>query len=221
MSVFPGVNTALLINPNCHVIILTVKNKLVLPIIILVIFIFYTVIYTIQLNDIAGALLELIPGILGISVLLARGFTTQELYLRGALLSLKGLLLLLVFFLVLIPILITGKWVGFDPIHMLVLAPLGGITQELFFRASLLPLLIRILKSRPFTAIILHSTLFSIWHMPLVFSEAPLAGAIGVVVVTFIGGLIWGGQVHRDGTIYWAMGQHILYLMLMSLFTWG
>ena len=122
---------------------------------------------------------------------------------------------------VLVPILLTGDWVGFDPMQMLFLAPFSGITQELFFRNSLVPFCIRILEGRRLTALIIHALLFSVWHMPLVFSEAPLAGAVGVTVVTFIGGLIWGGQVQLDRTVYWAMGQHILYLMLMSMFTWG
>ena len=200
---------------------LVVKNKFTLPVTIVAIYIFYTVIYTIQLNETAGAFLEVIPGVLGVSVLLAGGFTARELYLHRAPISLKGALLLSAFFLVLLPILLTGDWVGFDPMQMLFLAPLGGITQELFFRNSLLPFCMRILKGRRFTALIIHALLFSIWHMPLVLSEAPLAGAVGVTVVTFIGGLIWGGQVQLDRTVYWAMGQHILYLMLMSLFTWG
>ncbi|UCC16614.1 MAG: CPBP family intramembrane metalloprotease, partial [Dehalococcoidales bacterium] len=169
----------------------------------------------------ANTFLEFIPGIIGITVLLFNGYTPRELFLIKARLSLKGALLLCVFFVVLIPILVTGKWIGFDPLDMFLVAILGGISQELYFRNTLLPYCFRILKRRRFLALVIHAILFSLWHLPLILIEAPLAGVIGVMIVTFIGGLVWGGQVQRDGTVYWAMGQHILYLMLMSMFTWG
>ncbi|OFY57252.1 MAG: hypothetical protein A2Y87_10605 [Bacteroidetes bacterium RBG_13_46_8] len=173
------------------------------------------------MNEIAGKFLEFIPGIIGITVLFFSGYTPRELFLTKAPLSLKGALLLFIFFIILIPILVTGEWVGFDPIDMFLIATLGGITQELFFRNTLLPYCMRILKGRHFTALVIHAIIFSLWHLPLVLIEAPVTGVIGVTIVTFIGGLIWGGQVQRDGTVYWAMGQHILYLMFIAMFTWG
>ena len=197
------------------------RNIYVTGFIILLTYIFYTVIYTIQLNEITGTFLEFIPGIIGITVLLFSGYTPRDLFLYKARLSLKGALLLCIFFLVLIPILLTGEWVGFDPIDMFLIATLGGITQELFFRNALLPYCMRVLKGRRFIALVIHAILFSLWHLPLILIEAPVAGVIGVTIVTFIGGLVWGGQVQRDRTVYWAMGQHIIYLMLMSMFTWG
>ena len=197
------------------------RNIYVTGFIIFLTYIFYTIIYTIPLKEIIGTFLELIPGIIGIIVLLLGGFTPRELFLYKARLSLKGALLLFIFFLVLIPILVTGEWVGFDPIDMFLIATLGGITQELFFRNTLLPYCMRVLKGRRFIALVIHAILFSLWHLPLILIEAPVAGVIGVTIVTFIGGLVWGGQVQRDRTVYWAMGQHIIYLMLMSMFTWG
>ena len=197
------------------------RNIYLTGFILLLTYIFYTVIYTIQLNEITGTFLELTPGIIGITVLLFCGYTPRELFLCKARLSLKGALLLLIFFIVLIPILVTGEWVGFDPIDMFLIATLGGITQELFFRNALLPYCMRVLKGKRFIALVIHAILFSLWHLPLILIEAPVAGVIGVTIVTFIGGLVWGGQVQRDETVYWAMGQHIIYLMLMSMFTWG
>jgi len=200
---------------------LAVKNKWVLLLITLFLYALYTIVYTISINAILGTFLEIIPGLLGIIILLKSGFTAQELYLYRAKISLKGFLLLTIFLIALVPILLTGEWIGFDPVQMLLIAPIGGITQELFFRACLLPFLIHLFEGRSFIALIVHACLFSIWHIPLVFSQAPLTGAIGVTFVTLIGGMIWGGQVQLDKTIYWAMGQHIIYLMLMSMFTWG
>lgn len=197
------------------------RNNWITGFILLATYAFYTLIYTIQLNEIAGTFLEFIPGVLGISFLLFNRYTLRQLFLTKARLSFKGALLLCVFFLVLIPILVTGEWVGFDLIDMFLIAVLGGISQELFFRNTLLPYCIRVLKGRRILALVIHAILFSLWHLPLILIEAPLAGVIGVMIVTFIGGLMWGGQVQRDGTVYWAMGQHILYLMLMSMFTWG
>jgi hypothetical protein len=56
--------------------------------------------------------------------------------------------------------------------------------------------------------------------MPVAFTTAPIAGAVAVILVTFIGGMIWGWQVQRDRTVAWAMGQNVLYLITMSLFVW-
>jgi len=197
------------------------RNNYITGFILLVAYAFYTVIYTIQVNEIVGTFLEFIPGIIGITILLFNGYTPRELFLTKARLSLKGALLLCVFFVVLIPILVTGEWIGFNPLDMFLIAILGGISQEFYFRNTLLPYCMRVLKGRRFLALIIHAILFSLWHLPLVLIEAPIAGVIGVMIVTFIGGLVWGGQAQRDGTVYWAMGQHILYLMLMSMFTWG
>jgi hypothetical protein len=39
-------------------------------------------------------------------------------------------------------------------------------------------------------------------------------------VVTFLGGLAWGWQVHRDRIVAWTMVSHEALLMAMSFFTW-
>ena len=43
-------------------------------------------------------------------------------------------------------------------------------------------------------------------------------GAIALTVVTFLAGLGWGWQVRRDRTVVWAMGEHVIFLAIMSLF---
>jgi hypothetical protein len=47
---------------------------------------------------------------------------------------------------------------------------------------------------------------------------APAPATFAVAVVTFLAGLGWGWQVQHDRTIVWTVAQHILFLMLMSLF---
>jgi membrane protease YdiL (CAAX protease family) len=197
-------------------------NKKSIPIIsILLLWIAYSVVYTIHLNDALAAFLELLPGVLGIVILLVSGFNNRDLYLQKVPISRRGALFLSAFTLVLVPILLTGDWNGWHWLPFLVYAPASGIAQELFFRAALLPLLIKISKGKKLSAVVIQAVLFTLWHIPLAFAQAPIVGAIAVVVLTFIGGIIWGWQVHHDKTVYWAMAQHIVYLMIMSLFSWG
>ena len=47
---------------------------------------------------------------------------------------------------------------------------------------------------------------------------APLPAAIAVALVTALAGLGWGWQVQHDRTVVWALTQHIVFLMVMSLF---
>jgi membrane protease YdiL (CAAX protease family) len=188
---------------------------------VLVLFAAYITVYTLPLNDALSAILELIPGLLGIIILIrVFQFSLEECYLHWKPISRQGLVLLLGFFVILIPILVTGRWTGWNWTAGIIYAPASGIAQELFFRVTLLPVIIRLFKSHRLLAVIVHSVLFSIWHAPLAFTTAPLGGAIAVVIVTFIGGMLWGWQVQRDRTAYWATFQHIIYLMLVSLFIW-
>jgi membrane protease YdiL (CAAX protease family) len=187
----------------------------------LVLWAVYTLVYTLPLGDALSAGLELIPGILGLTILtMGMRFTPDECYLQMRPLSKKGLALLMGFFIALIPILLSGRWVGWNWTSGLIYAPASGVAQELFFRASLLPVTIKMFKHSRLLAVFVQSALFAVWHVPLAVATAPLGGAIAVVIVTFIGGMLWGWQVQRDRTMYWAMCQHIIYLVLMSLFVW-
>ena len=42
-----------------------------------------------------------------------------------------------------------------------------------------------------------------------------------IAMVLFAAGCGWGWQVQKDKTVVWAIGQHSLFLMLMSMFEWG
>ena len=199
---------------------LSKNNPVYIFIIILLLWAGYTTIFTFHPNDTISAIIEFIPGVIGIALLLTAGFTTEQCYLRLAPISKRGLLLLIVFTLALIPILMTGKWIGWSWLPGLIYAPASGISQELFFRSSLLPTVIYVFKEKRLVAVFIHAVLFTLWHVPLAIIQAPLPGAIAVTIVTFIGGVVWGWQVQRDKTVYWAMVQHVLYLMIMSLFIW-
>ncbi len=196
----------------------TLKPRLVVGTIVL--WLAYVVVYTWHPGDALAAVLEFLPGILGVGLFIAAGFRPEDCYLRLAPISRTGLAMLAAFFLFLIPILLTGQWSGWNWASALVYAPASGIAQELFFRATLLPLFMNAFRERTLLAVSLHSVLFALWHGPLAFRTAPLPGAIAVVVVTFLGGVIWGWQAQHDRTVAWTMTHHTLYLMVMSLFVW-
>ncbi|MDL1943602.1 CPBP family intramembrane metalloprotease [Chloroflexi bacterium CFX2] len=188
--------------------------------IILLLWLVYTILYTLHPSDAPAVFLEFVPGVLAVAALLAAGISRQECYLRIAPISRTGLKLLAVSFLFVPIILLTGHWRGWNGPSVLVYALASGISQELFFRAALLPLLLAKFKSKPFLAISIHSLFFALWHAPKAYMTAPLGGLIGVVAVTFINGLLWARQVERDRTVVWLMGYHSILLFINSFFTW-
>jgi len=187
---------------------------------VVLLWIAFTAIQAINLDDPAGTILFFAPGLLGIMILIRAGWRREECYLRLAPLSGAGFLALTAFLPLIAPILLSGNWVGLNWVSFLVYAPASAIAQELFFRGTLLPLLLKVLKAKPLFVVFVHSLLFAAWHIPLAALTAPLAGAVAVTVVTFFGGMAWGWQVQRDRTLVWAIVQHSLFLMAMSLFEW-
>jgi len=103
----------------------------------------------------------------------------------------------------------------------LVYAPASGIAQEIYFRASLLPALERALHGNRNTAILLHAMIFVGYHFRTFRAVPSLSIGIVIALVLFIGGCGWAWQVQRDRTVVWAIGQHSLFLMLMSMFEWA
>jgi hypothetical protein len=189
--------------------------------IVLFLWLIYTVLYTIHPSDIAAAVLEFALGVIALGALLAAGFQRRDCFLRYAKLSRKGLAWLALSASFMPLIWYTGCWTGWDWMAGLLYAPAGGISQELFFRAALLPLLLRAFKTNPLLALALHAFLFSLWHMPKVLLTAPLGGAIGVSLVTFVCGMLWGKQVQKDKTVVWIVVYHSSLLIVNSLFAWG
>ncbi len=189
---------------------------------VLLLWLLYTLLYSLNPDNRPTAFLEFIPGILALGLLRAAGFGWQDCFLHRARLSRAGLGLLAASFIFVPLMLATGRWTGGSWQGALVYAPAIGVSQELFFRAALLPILMAALKGRPNLALVLHALLFAAWHIPKpILAGAPAGGIIGIVAVTFICGLLWGRQVQRDGTVFWLMGYHSLVLIINSFFTWG
>ena len=175
----------------------------------------YTVLQTLfvvgAVSEGESAFLGFLPGILGVGALWAAGRSRQDCYLKVEPLSWKGFgVLAALFVLALAVVLPFGAWQGWNWKAALVYAPASGISQELFFRASLLPALERALEKRKRLALILHSVLFGLWHIGPLFVGAPAWAVVAVMFVPFLSGLGWGWQVQHDRTVVWAMVQHSL-----------
>jgi membrane protease YdiL (CAAX protease family) len=203
------------------------QSKLINPASAIAVIIFLWLAYTIiQTLSVTGDLtpswslvLSFLPGILGVVVLRASGWSSAQLYLRSASLSRGGFFVLAaVFLLALAAIIPFGQWEGWNWKVALLDAPASGISQELFFRASLLPVCLMAWKARPRLALTLHSLLFALWHIGPLFVGAPIWAVLAVMLVPFISGLGWGWQVQRDGTVFWAMLQHALIWVIAGQF---
>ena len=189
--------------------------------VMLILWVFYTLVYTLPLNQNLEAILEALAASIGVVVLIRMGFTPQELYLQVRRVSKRGWLALGIATLALVGPLATSTWVGIRWVPLLIYAPLSGITQELFFRSSLLPAIERLCGTKSWSALLLHAILFGLWHVPLAYLAAPISPWIAVVAlfgVTTLAGLAWGWQVQHDETVVWTMAHHTLLLMVMSLF---
>ena len=183
--------------------------------VVILLWLAYTTLQTLfvmqSLGETLPAILGFVPGILGAGVLLAAGLSRGDCYLRVAPLSWKGFAVLVtVFVFALAAILPSGVWKGWNWIAALVYAPASGISQEMFFRAALLPAVRAMLKNRPTLALLLHSILFGLWHIGPLFLGAPTGAVIAIMLVPFLLGIGWGWQVQHDRTVVWAMVQHSL-----------
>ncbi len=166
-----------------------------------------------------SAILGFVPGLIGIVVLLAAGLTRDQLFLRVARLSLGGFLALAgIFVLALAVVLPFGRWQGWNWMAAFVYAPASGVSQELFFRAVLLPAFLLVLHRQPRLALTLHSLLFGLWHIGPLFLAAPAWAVVAIMFVPFVCGIGWGWQVQRDRTVLWAMFQHSLFWVIAGQF---
>ncbi len=181
-----------------------------------------TVLDTLQPPEPALSILSFVPGIASLVALGAAGLTRTECNLRLRRLSLTGAGALAVTTLLMLPILGSStSFIGWHWVPGLLIAPASGIAQELYFRASLLPAMERLLPGRRTTALLLHSAIFVGYHFRT-FRSLPSVGFVALVaVVLFAAGCGWGWQVQKDRTVLWAMVQHSVFLMVMSMFDWG
>jgi membrane protease YdiL (CAAX protease family) len=189
--------------------------------VLLFLWLLYTFIYTLPFSKNLEALVEALAAASGAVVLLIIGFKRQELYLQLSPISKKGLIALGLATLALAGPLSMSSWIGVRWIPLLIYAPLSGITQELFFRSSLLPAIQKLCDGRIWPALIIQAVLFGLWHVPLAYLAGPISPWVSVgalFLVTTFAGLAWGWQVWHDRTVAWSMVHHTILLMVMSLF---
>ncbi len=96
--------------------------------ILLLIWLFYAFLYTINRDNTPAAFLEFIPGILGVMVLLGAGLSLRDCNLQPAPISRTGLLFLGASLLLMPLVWLTGRWVGWNWMAALVYAPASGIS---------------------------------------------------------------------------------------------
>jgi hypothetical protein len=182
----------------------------------------YTWLDVSQLGEPLQSLLAFIPGVVSLLALGAAGMSRAELNLRWAPISRPGIGVLAAITILLLPILGSSTgWIGWHWLPALVYAPASGIAQELYFRSTLLPGLERAFAGRKTIALLVHSAIFVGFHLRTFLALPSFTFTLVVTTVLFLAGCGWGWQVQRDRTVAWAMLQHSLFLMLMSMFDWG
>jgi membrane protease YdiL (CAAX protease family) len=186
---------------------------------VLLLWVGYTALQTLfvigYVSEAWSALLGFLPGLLGVSVLWAAGLSRRECFLELKPLSREGFVVLAgVFVFALAAVLPFSVWQGWSWRAAFVYAPASGISQELFFRASLLPAIQMMVGKRRGPALLLHALLFGLWHIGPLFVGAPIWAVVAVMLVPFLSGLGWGWEVLHDRTVVWAMVQHSLIWMV-------
>jgi hypothetical protein len=158
--------------------------------------------------------LGLLIALVALGLLWSAGVSPRACFLAVAPPSRQGLVLLALLSAFIPAVLPLGRGQPFSWLDDLVYAPASALGQELYFRSALLVALgmawrrgdVRLAPGGQALA-------FALWHMR-VFRVAPLAPAVGVLVVTFVAGLLWGIQVRRDSTVLYAVLQHALFLAI-------
>ncbi|MGA9397179.1 MAG: CPBP family glutamic-type intramembrane protease [Anaerolineaceae bacterium] len=90
----------------------------------------------------------------------------------------------------------------------------------MYFRVSWLPAFEH-LTGKKSLALVLHSLVFLVFHLRTFLSIGFQPIVILVALVLSPAGCVWGWQVQRNRTVVWAILQHSLFLVFMSIFTWG
>jgi len=192
--------------------------------IILLLWLTYTIHFATYQSGLIYELLRFAPGVIGVSILLVAGCSFKECFLRVSPISKLSMVVYALMLLLMTPVVVTGlKTGGFTGIDLkliLLAAPIDAISQELYFRAALLPALLIALPRIPRLALGLQALLFAIYHIGM-FKVAPAGVAMSAMMLTFLVGLGWGWQVQRDGTVIWAMAHHTLLQIILKLFAWG
>lgn len=182
----------------------------------------YTLLDIRQFAEPLQSVLAFLPGLLSLAALSGAGMSRLELKLRYGSLSRPGLLALAGVTILLLPILLSSSgWLGWRWLPALIYGPASGVAQELYFRSALLGGLEKGLGGRRRLALLCHALIFIGFHFRTFQALPSISMALIVGMVLFLAGCGWGWQVQRDRTVVWAMLQHSLFLMLMSMFDWG
>jgi membrane protease YdiL (CAAX protease family) len=83
----------------------------------------------------------------------------------------------------------------------------------LYFRSALFFSLRKLCRERGWLALALQAILFGLWHARA-FRVAPIAPALGVLLLTTAAGLLWGLHARRDRTVLYTAAQHTLFLIV-------
>jgi membrane protease YdiL (CAAX protease family) len=141
------------------------------------------------------------------------GFKPHQRFLQMRSLSLQGAIVLVALSAFIPVALAIGRGQPWNWLDDLVYAPASAIAQELYFRSALLAALTRLCQNNARRALLLQALLFALWHVRA-FEVVSIAPAVGVLVLTFAAGWLWGWQVQRDQTVFYAMAQHIAFLII-------
>lgn len=166
---------------------------------ILLIWLACTIPYTLHASDASGTSLEFVARVPAATALVVAGLLLQEYYLCTAPISGTGLMLLAV------SCVCSCEW---------------WITRIVLL-CSLAACSLGDIQDKTTSCHLENSSLSVLWHVPKTYMAAPLGGGIGVVVVTFVYGLLWGKQVQRDRTVVWLTGYHSILLIINSFLVAG
>jgi membrane protease YdiL (CAAX protease family) len=158
--------------------------------------------------------LGLLIALMALGLLWGAGVSPRACFLALAPPSRQGLVLLALLSAFIPAVLLLGRGQPFRWRDDLVYAPASALGQELYFRSALLVALGMVWRRGDARlALVGQALAFALWHVR-VLRVAPLAPAVGVFVVTFVAGLLWGMQVRRDRTVLYAVLQHALFLAI-------
>jgi hypothetical protein len=150
---------------------------------------------------------------LALGLLWRGGVAPSQCFVRVGGLSRQGTVLLVALSIFIPAALLLGRGQPLSWQNDLVFAPASALGQELYFRAALFTACARLCRGNTTLALNLQAGGFALWHIRA-FQVVAFAPASGVLVVTFVAGVLWGLQVARDRTIFYAALEHAIFLIV-------
>ena len=173
----------------------------------------YAVLNTLFPGPLLSYGLGVLIALLALAVLWSAGISPRTCFLTLAPPSRQGLVLLALLSAFVPAVLLLGRGQTFSWLDDLIYAPASALGQELYFRSALLVALGTVWRGDTRLALVGQALAFALWHVRA-FRVAPHAPALGVLVLTFVAGLLWGLQVRRDRTVLYAVVQHTIFLAI-------